>query len=246
MTQVPSAYEERATLDFKQITAVYKKFWSDCEGAYVFGVDFRADLPIDRLVEAPASFNIRMKEDKLVQAMVLYLLNLPDRKARQTLCVMPTKRTTKPTSWDEIKDGEFCIINGQHSVAASKSIVNDNNDVDEDVKNDFRVWSCFVVWSTDEEILRAISAYYNRINHFQLIQPSWATNILGARNVWVSMGCPENPTQITAAGTTAAPRASDIQSRTRKFKVIGHIIPAVLSGQLGVTCISSTRADIFT
>ena len=35
----------------------------------------------------------------------------------------------------------------------------------------------------------------------------------------MSMGCPENPSQITAAGTTAARRAQDIKSRTRRFKV---------------------------
>ena len=75
------------------------------------------------------------------------------------------------------------------------------------------------MWSEDVEILRSISAYYNRINHFQMIQPSWATNILSARKVWESMGCLENPSQITAAGMIVQLRASDIQSRTKKFKV---------------------------
>ena len=75
------------------------------------------------------------------------------------------------------------------------------------------------MWSSDAEILRSISAYYNRINHFKMIQPSWETNILGARMVWVSMGSPENPSHITAAGTTAAKRAQDVQSGTRRFKV---------------------------
>ena len=96
MTQVPSTYDEWASPDFKHITAVYKKFWTDCEDSYVFGVDFRKDISIHRLIEAPPEFNIRMKEMKLVQAMVLYLLNLPDKKAKQTLCVMPEGRTSKP------------------------------------------------------------------------------------------------------------------------------------------------------
>ena len=154
-----------------------------------------------------------------MDAMVIYLLNLLDRKACQTLCVMPTNRTEKPTSWEEIKDGDFYIINGQHSVATSRLITQVGSGADEDVKNDFCVWSCFIVWSSDAEILRFISAYYNRINHFQMIQPSWATNILGARTVWVSMGCPENPSQITTAGTMAARRVQNVQSRTRQFKV---------------------------
>ena len=33
------------------------------------------------------------------------------------------------------------------------------------------------------------------------------------------MESPENPSQITAAGTTAARRAQDVQSRTRRFKI---------------------------
>ena len=151
--------------------------------------------------------------------MVVYLLNLSDRKSRQMLCVIPKDRISKPTSREEIKDGEFYIINRQHSVAASKRITKAESGINDDVKRDFRIWSCFIVWSNESEILRSISAYYNGINHFQMIQPSWATNILGAQMVWVNMWYPENPTQITAVGTTVARRTSDMQSRTKKFKV---------------------------
>ena len=122
MSKVPSSYEPQKKADFKHINAVYKKFWSECEDAYVFGVDAKRELSINQLVDAPTEYNIRSREDKLVDAMVIYLLNLPERKARQTLCVMPMNRTEKPTSWEEIKDGDFYIINGQHSVAASRLI----------------------------------------------------------------------------------------------------------------------------
>ena len=214
MSKVPSLYEPQKKANFKHINVVYKKFWLECEDAYIFGVDAKRELSINQLVDAPAEYNIRSREEKLVDAMVIYLFNLPDRKARQTLCMMPTNRTLKPTSWEEIKDGEFYIINGQHSVVASRLIMQVGSGVDEDVKSDFRVWSCFIVWSSSPEILRSIPTYYNRINHFQMIQPSWATNILGARTVWVSMGSLENPSQITTAGTTAARRTTDVQSRT--------------------------------
>ena len=122
MSKVPSSYEPQKKANFKHITAVYMKFWSECEDAYIFGVDEKKELSIDRMVDAPTEYNIRSREDKLVDAMVIYLLNLPNRKARQTLCVMPTNRTEKPSSWEEIKDGKFYIINGQHSVAASRLI----------------------------------------------------------------------------------------------------------------------------
>ena len=98
MSKVPSSYEPQKKADFKHVTEVYKKFWSECEDAYIFGVDAKNELSIDRMVDAPVEYNIRSREDKLVDAMVIYLLNLPDRKARQTLCVMPTNRTEKPMS----------------------------------------------------------------------------------------------------------------------------------------------------
>ena len=137
MSKVPSSYEPQKKADFKHINAVYKKFWSKCEDAYVFGVDAKRELSIDQLVDAPAKYNIRSREDKLVDAMVIYLLNLPERKARQTLCVMPTNRTEKPTFWEEIKDGGFYIINGQHSITASRLITQVGSGADDDVKNDF-------------------------------------------------------------------------------------------------------------
>ena len=183
MSKVSSSYEPQKKAHFKHINAVYKKFWLDCEDAYIFEVDAKRELSIDHLVDVLAEYNIRSREDKLVDAMVIYLLNLPDRKARQTLCVMPTNRTLKPTSWEEIKDGEYYIINGQHNVVASRLITQVGSGAEEEVKSNFRVWSCFIVWSSDPEILRSISTYYNRINHFQMIQPSWATDILGARTV---------------------------------------------------------------
>ena len=98
MSKVPSSYEPQKKADFKHINAVYKKFWSVCEDAYVFGIDAKRELSIDQLVDAPAEYNIRSREDKLVDAMVIYLLNLPEWKARQTLCIMPTNRMEKPTS----------------------------------------------------------------------------------------------------------------------------------------------------
>ena len=124
---------------------MYKKFWFECKHAYIYGVDAKKKLSIDRMVDAPAEYNIPSREDKLVDAMVIYLLNLPDRKAWQTLCVMPMNRTEKPTSWEEIKDVDFYIINGQHSVAASRLIMQVGSAADDDVKNDFRVWSNFIV-----------------------------------------------------------------------------------------------------
>ena len=75
MSKVLSSYELQKKADFKYINAVYKKFWSKCEDAYIFGVDVKKELSIDQLVDAPMEYNIQSREVKLVDAMVtLYSL----------------------------------------------------------------------------------------------------------------------------------------------------------------------------
>ena len=59
MSKVPSLYELQKKADFKHINEVYKKFWSECEDAYIFGVDAKQELSIDRMVDAPAKYNIQ-------------------------------------------------------------------------------------------------------------------------------------------------------------------------------------------
>ena len=144
-----------------------------------------------------------------------YLFNIPDKSTKQTLCVMPVGLSEKPIDWKEIKDGDFYIINGQYSVEASKFMFDDANNVDKDERENFCQWNCFIVWLEDVEKLRCISAYYNRTNHFVAIQPSWATNILGARLVWEAMGRPKNPTTTKSVGITSSTRMT-VENRRKK------------------------------
>ena len=50
-----------------------------------------------------------------------YLVNMPNLYVKQTLYVMPNTNE-RPTTWDEIANKHFFIIDGQHSVAASKDM----------------------------------------------------------------------------------------------------------------------------
>ena len=56
------------------------------------------------------------------------LVELGDAKTqRQKLCLTPVDENDKllksaPNSWNDIKSGKFMIINGQHSVMASKEL----------------------------------------------------------------------------------------------------------------------------
>lgn len=129
---------------------------------------------------APADWTIRAYELKGIEATRHYLINMPDHSTKQTLCVM-LKMDTKPTSWDEIRDGEFHIINGQHNVAASKSMFDIG--VSQQIAQNFQRWNCFIVKSEDKSKLRRLSTYYNRVNHFSIFKPTWFTNVLAARYI---------------------------------------------------------------
>ena len=143
-----------------------------------------------------------------------------DKSMRQTLCVMPVDFNEKPTKWKDVEKGNFFIINGQHSIEASKWMMDDANKVDKEERENFRKWKCFVVWSKDPKKLRTISAFYNQTNHFQVIQPSWATNILRTRTVWEAMGRPRNPTQAASIGTsTATRRTMEVRRNREAFQV---------------------------
>lgn len=219
LTEIPMSLEVTRKPDYKLATVAYKNFWSSCTDAFLFGVDTKFNLPIDQLVNAPADLNIRVSEENIVEGMMHYLLHLPDRSTRQTLCVMPKGQNYKPGNWETIANGEFYIINGQHSVAASKLM--QNIGLDDDMVKEFRTWNCYVVWTKDKEILRTISAYYNRVNHFSIFKPSWATNILGARQVWNALGSPSPPKEATEVGRhVQAKRNKETHVNNEKFKVM--------------------------
>ena len=114
-----------------------------------------------------------------------YLIQMPDKSTKNTLCVFPKDKLTRPQSWEEIKDGQFYMVNGQHCVEASKQMKT-NPEITEEVCKCFDEWECFIVWNEDKALIRKISAYYNRVNHFMNHNPTWATNIIGARSVWTS------------------------------------------------------------
>ena len=161
MASIPHSGATEKRPDYEEVSRVYKSFWTICEDAYLFKLDDRKEIDISQLVEPPATFNIRSKENRIVKELVNWLLNMPDKSTRQTLCVMPVGFNEKPTEWNDIEKGKFYIINGQLSVEASKWMMDDANKVDKEEREHFQKWKCFVVWSNDPEKLWTISAFYN-------------------------------------------------------------------------------------
>ena len=115
----------------------------------------------------------------------------------------------------------FYIINGQHSIAASKSMIVGN--VPEAIRKDLRTWNCFIIWKQDVEKLCKISAYYNRVNHLIPFKPTWATNILAARAVWEKYGKPL-PKHTTAGVIDVRTSAQRPPRNDKHFEVIQHYL----------------------
>jgi hypothetical protein len=69
---------------------------------------------------APKDWTFNEYEEQSMLNTKHYLENMPN-PSKQTLCVIPDSNE-KPKTWEEIATGKFFIINGQHSIAASKDM----------------------------------------------------------------------------------------------------------------------------
>ncbi len=202
LTEIPTEVRPGEQADYTSTTDIFEKYWTDCQDCYLFDSSVKKELEVNQLVPAPEDWTIRAFEQRGMEVIKKYLLEMPDKTDKQTLCVMPAVESGDVTAenWDELKKGKFWIINGQHSVAASKAMMGANPPIGEQTLKYFRTWNCYIVFTRDKEKLRKISAFYNRVNHFNNFLPSWSTNILGARPLWVNLGRPKVPKALNAPG----------------------------------------------
>ena len=75
----------------------------------------------------------------------------------------------KPKDWNEIKNNKFMIINGQHSIQASKELQLEG--CGEERHSALEKWDAIIIWDLDPFRLIKISKFYNmmyHLNHAQL------------------------------------------------------------------------------
>ncbi|KAG0574643.1 hypothetical protein KC19_VG279300 [Ceratodon purpureus] len=207
--ELPKVNKAGEILDFDNANRIYQNFFSDCQDEFVFktnGQPKKFSVDVTRCKPAPAAWTIRAYEKRGMEEMKNYLVNMPDRGQKQTLCLMPDTKA-RPQQESDLEGCEFHIINGQHSVAASKSLIEDN--ASEELLRDFRRWDAYIVWTKDHDKLRKISAFYNRVNHLAPFKPTWASNILAARKVWEKYGKPQKK---NAAAGAADRRSTGLKS----------------------------------
>ena len=93
------------------------------------------------------------------------------------------------------------MINRQHNVEASKRM--ETIPEAEEKTKKFQTWDCYIV---NQRIVRKISAFYNRVNHFQNYSPTWATNIISARSMWIKHDRPPPPKEPMELGKALIPK----------------------------------------
>jgi hypothetical protein len=80
------------------------------------------------------------------------------------------------------------IINGQHSIAASKELQFEG--CGEDRCQALQKWDAYIVWDLDPVRLTQISKFYYSTNHLNHTQPTLGNLIVSGRNIWITNGQP--------------------------------------------------------
>jgi hypothetical protein len=147
--------------DYEKFTAIQKEFWDTCTSSFVFGMQsFKVDIA--QCMIAKDEYIIRKMQGNLLR--------------------------TKPKDWNEIKNNKFMIINGQHSIQASKELQLEG--CGEERRKALEKWDAIIVWNLDPVRLTKISKFYNMTNHLNHAQPTWRNQIVSGQNIWISLGRP--------------------------------------------------------
>ena len=135
---LPREHRIGEALDSDNANKIYWDFFTECQEAFVFKLEGQLKkilVEMTKCKNAPVEWTIRAYEKEGIEEMKNDLMNMLDRTHKQMLCVMPCLQN-RPKDEQDLKNCEYYIINGQHRVAASKSLF-DNNATKELVK-DFR------------------------------------------------------------------------------------------------------------
>ena len=186
------AHGEEPSLE--EAAADRKKFVQLFGHLYPFGVEKVFHVHIRKMMSAKSYQVTRPLDDAGVALMKNYLIQTPPAWPHHNLCIMPklNKGETwrEGMTWDDIKDGQFLIINGQHSVAASRQIIA-HKDTEQALKDKLKIWPCTIVWTDDPSMTVRLSYTLNNSNSFNKFTPTWTTQIMYCRRVWVKLGRPQ-------------------------------------------------------
>jgi hypothetical protein len=122
------------------------------------------------------AFLIRTCERVIELDMINFLTNLRDINAKQTICLIPCDEDgnlllLQPITWNDLKDGKFLIINGQHNISASKSL--QETSVCAARREELQTWNEYIVYYLHKNKIKMILEWYNSCNHLKHLQPTF-------------------------------------------------------------------------
>jgi hypothetical protein len=178
-------------IDYNEARKSLQKYWEECADCYILGRDNPVDVDIDLLDRSEARYIVRELEASGVAHYKNILTHAVDVSSRQTICIMPIlEEAPEKWDWEALRSScRFRVIDGQHHVEAAKELIRDRKVDDAKIKA-LRTWKAHVVWHSSANAISTISAMANVSNSAGTFTPSWATNIMGARSVWVDYGRP--------------------------------------------------------
>ena len=217
-----SRHAEDPIPDYQKFAETRKEFWDKHKSCYIFD-ELTYKVSIDQCYLANDEYVIRKLEKDIVEDVKKELVQLGDIRQRQTVCLTPVDGNLKllkrkPASWEEISDGYFMIINGQHSITASKELQGEG--CGEERRKELRTWDAYIVWTLDSVQLHNISKFYNSTNHLNHAQPTWGNQIVSGRNIWLHYGRPTN------SATEATTRQNDAVLSQSKYAVRPRLLLA--------------------
>ena len=203
LTNVSASAEKEETplQDHKKFALILRDFWAEHKDCFLLEME-TVSVPILQCIIADDRYIIRTLQKDIVEAVRNQLIKLGDIEQRQKVCLTPVDGNgnllkKKPQKWDEIKRAQFMIINGQHSITASKQL-QDVLPHGDKRRSELQAWEAFIVWSLDADQLRNISRFYNCTNHLNLVQPTWGNQIISCRNIWLVC---KRPSDIETEGS---------------------------------------------
>ena len=156
--------------NYEKFTAIQKEFWDNCTSSFLFGIQsFKVDIA--QCMIASNEYIIRKPELEIVKSVKAELLQRGDISQCQKIWdldlmlvdVQGNLLRTKPKDWNEMKNNKFMIINGQHSIQASKEL--QLKGCGKERRKAVVKWHAIIVWDLDPIRLTKISKFYNMTNY---------------------------------------------------------------------------------
>ncbi len=78
LTDIPTDYDKKK-IDYKTSMEVYENYWSQCTDSYIWGIEKSFEISIDELLTPLAELNVRSLEQRKVEKIMYFLVEMPDK-----------------------------------------------------------------------------------------------------------------------------------------------------------------------